>query len=253
MDTTEDRRAAQTRGGRRKRGGAAALKTPFLARQLEWAAATYLDSPAQPMDAEGVEAIHDASMQVLEDIGILFMNDEALAILRAAGCDVDMTSQRVRMDRDFVMEAVGKAPSQFTITPRNPQREITMGGRHFNFGQVASAPNVMDLDEGRRVGTRADFQNLLRLSQSFNCIHFNSGYPVEPVDIHASIRHLDAIQDRLMPLITEKRHQLTENVISSREMQLINRMNQPINVISSPRGAISWPINVLDYSIHASN
>ena len=197
MDTTEDRRAAQTRGGRRKRGGAAALKTPFLAGQLEWAAATYLDSPAQPMDAEGVEAIHDASMQVLEDIGILFMNDEALAILRAAGCDVDMTSQRVRMDRDFVMEAVGKAPSQFTITPRNPQREITMGGRHFNFGQVASAPNVMDLDEGRRVGTRADFQNLLRLSQSFNCIHFNSGYPVEPVDIHASIRHLDAIQDML--------------------------------------------------------
>jgi trimethylamine--corrinoid protein Co-methyltransferase len=55
----------------------------------------------------------------------------------------------------------------------------------------------MDLDNGRRTGTRADFQNFLRLSQSFNCIHFNSGYPVEPVDIHASVRHLDAIGDML--------------------------------------------------------
>ncbi len=55
----------------------------------------------------------------------------------------------------------------------------------------------MDLDKGRRVGTRADFQNFLRLSQSFNCIHFNSGYPVEPIDIHASVRHLDAISDML--------------------------------------------------------
>ena len=40
-------------------------------------------------------------------------------------------------------------------------------------------------------------KNLLKLSQYFNCIHFVGGYPVEPVDIHASTRHLDVLYDKL--------------------------------------------------------
>ena len=187
----------EKRSRRRRRGGEAAPKKPFLAEQLPWHAATYLDDPTQPIDPDGVEAIHNASMRVLEEIGILFLNDDALKVLDDAGCDVDWDSKRVCMDRDFVMEAVSHAPSQFTITPRNPERQITVGGRHFHFGQVASAPNVMDLDRGRRVGTRSDFQDLLRLSQAYNCITMNSGYPVEPIDIHASTRHLDAHYDIL--------------------------------------------------------
>jgi trimethylamine--corrinoid protein Co-methyltransferase len=35
------------------------------------------------------------------------------------------------------------------------------------------------------------------LTQYFNCIHFAGGYPVEPVDIHASVRHLDVLYDKL--------------------------------------------------------
>ena len=40
-------------------------------------------------------------------------------------------------------------------------------------------------------------RNLLKLTQYFNCIHFAGGYPVEPVDIHASVRHLDVLYDKL--------------------------------------------------------
>jgi trimethylamine---corrinoid protein Co-methyltransferase len=65
------------------------------------------------------------------------------------------------------------------------------------FGSVASAPNVFDAERGRRVGNRADYQDLLRLAQMLNCVHFLGGYPVEPIDIHASIRHLDATFDAL--------------------------------------------------------
>jgi trimethylamine:corrinoid methyltransferase-like protein len=121
------------RGGRRRRGARGGQKAPFLSGQLEWGAATFLDVPTEPISEDAVEAIHNASMTVLEDIGILFMNDEALAILSDAGCDVDMDSQRVRMDRDFVMQAVARAPSQFTITPRNPDRQISFGGTTFQF------------------------------------------------------------------------------------------------------------------------
>ena len=37
----------------------------------------------------------------------------------------------------------------------------------------------------------------MKLTQYFNCIHLAGGYPVEPIDIHASVRHLDAIYDKL--------------------------------------------------------
>ena len=40
-------------------------------------------------------------------------------------------------------------------------------------------------------------KDFIKLSQYFNCIHFCGGYPVEPQDIHASIRHLDVLYDKL--------------------------------------------------------
>jgi len=165
--------------------------------QLPWRQLRYVDTPTEPLDVDGLERVHDAAMRILEEIGINFLNEEAKAILKTAGCDVDPDSDRVRMDRAFVMEQVGKAPAEFTITPRNPERTIFIGGDTVAFGSVASPPNVTDLDRGRRVGNRPDFQILLKLSQAFNCIHFNAGYPVEPVDIHASIRHLDGYYDVL--------------------------------------------------------
>ncbi len=63
------------------------------------------------------------------------------------------------------------------------------------FSAISSPPNASDLDNGRRPGNRKDFRNLLKLSQYFNCIHLVGGYPVEPIDIHASIRHLEALRD----------------------------------------------------------
>jgi trimethylamine--corrinoid protein Co-methyltransferase len=63
------------------------------------------------------------------------------------------------------------------------------------FAQVASAPNCSDADRGRRPGSHADFRDLVRLAQCFDAIHMTGGYPVEPVDLHASIRHLDCLAD----------------------------------------------------------
>ena len=142
-------------------------------------------------------AVHDGAMQILEDIGIEFLHDEAKRILGDAGCTVSPDSDNIRMDRGFVMEQVGKAPSSFDITPRNPERKVGIGGNRMLFGNVGSPPNCSDLDRGRRIGDRESYRDLVKLSQYFNCIHMMVGYPVEPVDIHPSVRHLDCIHDAL--------------------------------------------------------
>lgn len=190
-DTTTRTRRAGGRAGNSRRTTAAAIE------QMPWRIPYNIDAPTEPLPPEGVAAIHDAAMRVLEEIGIEFLNEEAKDYLRKAGCMVDPDSDNVRMDRAWVMEMVGKAPSQFDITPRNPDRKITIGGKHMAFVNVSSPPNAMDLDRGRRVGNFEDFKDLMKLTQYFNCIHVAGGYPVEPVDIHASIRHLDCLYEKL--------------------------------------------------------
>lgn len=185
---------------RRRRGGGragnAARRGGAVIEQMPWRIPVNLDAPTEPLRPEAVEAVHDAAMRILEEIGVAFLNEEALEIFREAGCDVD--GEIVRMGRDFVMEMVGRAPASFTLTPRNPDRVLPVGGRHMLFGNVSSPPNYWDLELGRKVpGTREMCANLLKLTQYFNCIHFAGGYPVEPVDIHASVRHLDVLYDKL--------------------------------------------------------
>ena len=181
---------------RRKRGGGragnAARRGGEIIDQMPWRLVRNTDRPTEPLGPEGVLAIHDGAMRILEEIGIEFLNHEALAILKQAGCTIN--GENVRMGRDFVMEMVAKAPSQFTLTPRNKDREIIIGGNYMSFGNVSSPPNYWDLEIGTKVpGTREQCRDLLKLTQYFNCIHFAGGYPVEPVDLHASVRHLDVL------------------------------------------------------------
>ena len=187
----------QERRGARRRNSSNQSAKKLLDDQLSWQVPHYADAPTEPLSEDQIHAIHETSLRVLEEIGILFLNDDALTILEKEGCDVDWDTKNVRFDRGFIIEQLKKAPASFTLTPRNPDKEIIWGGRHFTYGHVASAPNVMDLDNGRRVGDRKAYQDLLKLSQSYNAIHFISGYPVEPLDLHASVRHLHCLYDKL--------------------------------------------------------
>ncbi len=153
--------------------------------------------PTEVVSADELESIHDASMGILEEIGMDFLDPEARELLVAAGARVEEGSERVRFDRAMVEERIRTAPSTFTLHATNPAHHLKIGGDSMAFGSVASAPNVYDADGGRRVGNRVDYQNLIRLCQMLNSVHFFAGYPVEPVDIHASVRHLHAIHDLL--------------------------------------------------------
>ncbi len=177
------------------RGGNTRRSSGFRLEQMPWRVPLNPDRPTEPLDEAGVQAIHAGAMHILSEIGIEFLNDEALMLFAQAGCRVDGRS--VRMDADFVMEMVRKAPASFTITPRNPDRAITIGGRHMVFVNVSSPPNVWDLENGKRPGDFAAFCDFMKLTQAFNCIHIAGGYPVEPVDIHPAVRHLDCLFEKL--------------------------------------------------------
>lgn len=163
--------------------------------QLSWRAVENPYKPIEVLTPEQVEKIHDASLRVLRDLGMEFLNDRAMDLLEKAGARVDRASKRVRFDPAMVMQHVGKAPSRFTLHARNPAHDLAIGGNAAVFSAVASAPNCSDMDGGRRPGNHVDYQNLLRLAQSLNIVHLCAGYPVEPIDLPAATRHLDCYYD----------------------------------------------------------
>jgi len=151
---------------------------------------------------EALDDIHDASLTILEEIGMDIMLPEARERMKAAGADVTPGKDRVRFDRAMIMDYVAHAPKTFTMHARNPLRNVAIGGDNLVFAQIASAPFVSDREGGRRAGNQEDYRKLVKLAQSYDIIHTTGGYPVEPIDIHASVRHLDCLSD--MVKLTDK-------------------------------------------------
>jgi trimethylamine--corrinoid protein Co-methyltransferase len=165
---------------------------PFAQPRLRYA-------PTEVVSADELEAIHQASLRILAEIGMDFLDPDARRLLEAAGATVggDGHEQRVRFDPDMVIETVATCPSEFRLHSWNPDRTLTIGGNALAFGSVGSPPNIVDFDDVRRPGDRESYRVLLKLCQSLNIVHFIGGYPVEPIDLHPSIRHLEAALDVL--------------------------------------------------------
>jgi trimethylamine--corrinoid protein Co-methyltransferase len=196
-DPPDPATGADEPGRRRRGGGREGHARSALPQQRPWGQPHLRYPPTAVVSADELEAIHAASLRVLAEIGMDILDPDARELLRSAGADVVPGAARVRFDPDMVVERIATAPHDFTLHASNPEHHLVIGGDSMAFGSVASPPNVADLDRGRRVGNQEDFRNLVRLSQMLNVVHFLSGYPVEPIDIHPSIRHLEAIRDLL--------------------------------------------------------
>ena len=193
----------KTRGRRRQGGHQANLRGKGSAiKQRPWGQAINTDQFTEPLSEEDVHLIDDGAMRMLEEVGLEIWHAEALTLLKDAGAIVDFDTHHVRIGRDIIRAAIANAPAIFDVVPRNPERKITIGGRHLSFSPVGSAPNSQDIENGRRPGNREDYRKFLKLGQYFNCLNLIGGYPVEPIDLHPSIRHLDAHLDKL--LISDK-------------------------------------------------
>ncbi|MDX1523068.1 MAG: trimethylamine methyltransferase family protein, partial [Anaerolineae bacterium] len=177
-----------TRPRRRQRRERPPPAIPWLKRPFQ-----PLDSPIPPLNwasAEAIERIHQASLRILEEVGMAFMDAEALSLWEQAGARVDHTAQQVWIDRGLLLELVGQAPSTFTWHARNPAYNLTVGGNHINISPNSGMPYVTDLKRGRRPGSLADYENFIKMAHTIPFFHIVGGQLIEPQDVPASLRHL---------------------------------------------------------------
>jgi len=179
-------------GSRSRRTGGARLP------QLPWTRVVNPYAPMEILSADQIEAIHLTSLRILEEIGIELMSPAARAAMRAVGAEVDETTGTVRLDRAVVERALATTPERFTLTSRNPAKQLQMGGRDMAFGLVAGPPFVHDCERGRRAGNLADYRDFIKLAQHFNAIHIIGNQVCAPIELPANSRHLDTYRTNLV-------------------------------------------------------
>ena len=142
----------------------------------------------EPMSPEQVEKIDAASMDILENVGVVFRDDIALEHWRAAGADV--RCETVHLDRNLVRELIATIPETFTYHARNPANNLPFGKDHGIFIPMTGAPYLRDLDDVRRNPTLEDLGNFHKLAHMLPAMHSSAHHIVEPYDHPISQRHL---------------------------------------------------------------
>ncbi len=142
------------------------------------------------LDEAALAELERGWRRIVSELGIEFLHPEALAVFEDAGQNVD--GELVRFDPDWILEQVAKAPPEFDLQARNPERNVHIGGRHMVFSAVYGCPFVREADE-RRDATYDDFQNLVRLAQAFPQHDSPGGTICEPNDRPLDSRHLDMV------------------------------------------------------------
>ncbi|MCL4298604.1 MAG: trimethylamine methyltransferase family protein [Anaerolineae bacterium] len=179
----KEARAARRAAQRHSRSQSPLLKIPFrrISNRL---------APLELISAEQVEQLHQASLQILEQTGLDFLDDESLELWQKAGAKVDRSARHVWPDRHLVLELVAQAPQTFTWRARNPERNLFIGGDALVFAPHGGTVFAANLEIGRRPGLLKDYHNLQKLVHMCNLLHTSGEQLVAPHDVEVSARHL---------------------------------------------------------------
>jgi trimethylamine--corrinoid protein Co-methyltransferase len=139
------------------------------------------------LSAEALATLEGGWERLAAEVGLRFDHPRALDLFRAAGQTVE--EDLVRFDPGFLRAQAAKAPAQFQLKARNPERDLTIGGSTMVFGP-ANGPPFVRVDGERREGTMADLERLLKMVQVTDALDTPGRNILEPNDIPLDVRHL---------------------------------------------------------------
>jgi trimethylamine--corrinoid protein Co-methyltransferase len=142
------------------------------------------------LSEDAIATLDKGWRRIVSEIGVEFILPEAVEVFAKAGQKVD--GANVKLDPDFLLEQVAKAPREFDVQARNPEHSIHIGGDHMAFASVYGPPFVREGDV-RREATMQDFERFTMLSQSFEELDSAGGTICEPNDVPLDSRHLDMV------------------------------------------------------------
>lgn len=151
-----------------------------------------------------IEDIYLAALEVLQSTGTRVYHDEALALLRDAGCQVS-DGNLVRIPSALVKACRDSAPERVTIAGRDRSKKLLLEYNKVYFGTGSDCPFVLDpyTDERRRY-TYKDVYHAAKIAEALPNIDFHmslgltSDVPVKTYDRH---QFLAMVQGTTKPLV----------------------------------------------------
>lgn len=109
------------------------------------------------LDEGQLDNLQEATFSILENTGVQFLSDKALAIFAEHDAIVERDKKIVKIPRDLVKKAMSTVPRYFTMGARNPDFDLKLQDGVSYFTNDGCGHKVVDFNTGeQRASTKAD-------------------------------------------------------------------------------------------------
>ena len=182
------------------------------------------------IDDSEAQAVHDASLEILEEVGLLVRNEKARRRFARFGASVDHDTEIVKIPANVVEEFRAMVPPTITLRGRNPEFDITLPGELPVIATASSAPDIVDPVTGiTRRATSHDIANIGHLVNhlpGFDLFSISVLADDAPKDQFSLSRFYPALKNCVKPVRT--------SVIDVREAQQVLKLGE---LIAGSKGA----------------
>ncbi len=161
-----------------------------------------------------VKRIHDATLHIIENVGVRFPSQQALEIWEAHGASVDRDKMIVKARPALIEEALKACPPVYSLAARDPAQDLPLDGNHVYVGTDGCGVEVLDIQNGqRRTSCLRDVVDIARIADATEEVAFH-WVPVSAQDQPPETRGLHEIK-----AIWENstKHVQTESIYNARE------------------------------------
>jgi trimethylamine--corrinoid protein Co-methyltransferase len=143
---------------------------------------------------DDIRRINNASLDILESVGVEVPHEETLKRFAARGAKVDKEKKRVRIPADLVAKCLKTAGKSFTIYGRDQSKQAHFGKGTRNYNSIAGEASWLDEDKlERRYATLADVVTAARLGDALSAINV-VGAMADPHDAPSKIQDVLVVQ-----------------------------------------------------------
>lgn len=126
----------------------------------------------EPILKEELDAIHLATLKVLENVGVKFPDETALRILEDYGAKIEYNGQIAYISEAMLKDALKKLPEKPILCARNPKNDIQLAAGQTYFCPSSLGAYMYDLDSGeRRTSTTEDLVKFARIEDALRNFH----------------------------------------------------------------------------------
>ena len=161
-----------------------------------------------------VKKIHDATLWIIENVGVRFPSKRSLEIWAAHGAKVDGEKMVIRAKAEIIEKALKTCPPVYPLAARDSQQDLPLDGNHVFVGTDGCGVEVIDIKTGmRRTSCLQDVRDISCIADATEEVAFH-WVPVSAQDMPPETRGLYEIK-----AIWENstKHVQTESIYNERE------------------------------------